>query len=110
MMWQIGIDVLSEYRQQGIATALTAALAKEILKRDKVPFYSSAWSNVRSVRNGIKSGFIPAWVAMTVPTPRAFSPTSNVPRTSSHSFAMPRCCCVLMANHRPPTSWHSATI
>ncbi len=66
MMWQIGIDVLPEYRQQGIASALTSALAKEILKRDKVPFYSSAWSNVRSVRNGIKSGFIPAWVELRV--------------------------------------------
>lgn len=26
----------------------------------------SAWSNIRSVRNGIKSGFIPAWAEMTV--------------------------------------------
>lgn len=26
----------------------------------------SAWSNIRSVRNAIKSGFIPAWVEMTV--------------------------------------------
>ena len=65
-MWQIGVDVLPEYRQKGIATALTSKLAREILKRGKVPFYCSAWSNVRSARNAAKSGFIPAWVEMTV--------------------------------------------
>lgn len=64
-MWQIGVDVLPEYRRKGIAAALTSHLALEILKRDKVPFYCSAWSNIRSVRNAIKSGFIPAWVEMT---------------------------------------------
>lgn len=64
-MWQIGVDVLPEYRRKGIASALTSTLAVEILKRGKVPFYCSAWSNIRSVRNAIKSGFIPAWVEMT---------------------------------------------
>lgn len=65
-MWQIGVDVLPKYRQQGIASALTSALAKEIINRHKVPFYCTAWSNVRSVRNAVKSGFVPAWVEMTV--------------------------------------------
>ncbi len=63
-MWQIGVDVLPEYRRKGIASALTSSLAKEILKRGKVPFYCSAWSNIRSVRNAVKSGFIPAWVEL----------------------------------------------
>ena len=63
-MWQIGVDVLPEYRRNGIASSLTNSLAKEIIKRGKVPFYCSAWSNIRSVRNAIKSGFIPAWVEM----------------------------------------------
>jgi len=35
------------------------------VERGKVPFYCTAWSNVRSVRNAIKCGFIPAWVEMT---------------------------------------------
>lgn len=65
-MWQIGVDVLPEYRQKGIASALTSRLAREILYRGKVPFYCSAWSNIRSVRNAVKSGFIPAWVEMSV--------------------------------------------
>ena len=64
-MWQIGIDVLPEYRRQGIASTLTSRLASEILKRGRVPFYCAAWSNVPSVRNAIKSGFRPAWVEMT---------------------------------------------
>lgn len=63
-MWQIGVDVLPKYRRQGIASALTSALAKEIINRDKVPFYCTAWSNIRSVRNAVKCGFVPAWVEM----------------------------------------------
>lgn len=64
-MWQIGIDVLPEYRRKGIASALTSGLAIEIINRGKVPFYCAAWSNVKSVRNAIKSGFRPAWVQIT---------------------------------------------
>lgn len=67
-MWQIGVDVLPQYRRQGIASALTSKLALEIWKRDKVPFYCAAWCNVKSVRNAIKSGFRPAWVEMTAKT------------------------------------------
>lgn len=64
-MWQIGVDVLPDYRQKGIASALTSSLALEIIKLGKVPFYCCAWSNIRSVRNAIRSGFKPAWVEMT---------------------------------------------
>lgn len=65
-MWQIGVDVLQQYRRQGVASALTSKLAMEILSNGKVPFYCAAWSNVKSVRNAIKSGFRPAWVETTV--------------------------------------------
>lgn len=65
-MWQIGVDVLPEYRRQGIASALTSKLALEILERGKVPFYCCAWSNIKSARNAIRSGFRPAWVELTV--------------------------------------------
>lgn len=67
-MWQIGVDVLPGYRRKGIASAMTSKLALEILERGKVPFYCCAWSNVKSARNAIKSGFRPAWVEMTVKT------------------------------------------
>lgn len=65
-MWQIGIDVLPEYRNQGVAAALTSRLAIETLKRGKVPFYSCAWSNIRSAGTAVKSGFIPAWVELII--------------------------------------------
>lgn len=65
MMYQIGVDVLPEYRRRGVASALTSRLALEVLKLDKVPFYCAAWCNIRSVRNAIRCGFRPAWVAMT---------------------------------------------
>ena len=64
-MWQIGVDVLPEYRRQGIASALTNRLARETFERDLVPFYCAAWSNVKSVRNAIRSGFRPGWVEIT---------------------------------------------
>lgn len=65
-MWQIGVDVLPEERRHGIASALTGCLARETLKRGKVPFYCCAWSNIKSARNAIKCGFRPAWAEMTV--------------------------------------------
>ena len=64
-MYQIGIDVLPEYRRQGIASALTSRLAIEVLKLGKVPFYCAAWCNLASVRNAIRCGFRPAWVTLT---------------------------------------------
>lgn len=64
-MYQIGVDVLPSYRRKGIAAALTSRLALEILPLGKVPFYCAAWSNLKSVRNAIKSGFRPAWVEVT---------------------------------------------
>jgi putative flippase GtrA len=64
-MWQIGIDVLPNYRRQGIAAALTNRIARETFDREMVPFYCAAWSNVRSVRNALASGFKPAWVEVT---------------------------------------------
>lgn len=65
-MWQIGVDVLPEYRRQGIASSLTSNLAIEIMDRRKVPFYCCAWSNLKSVKNALRSGFVPGWVEMTV--------------------------------------------
>lgn len=64
-MRQIGIDVLPEYRRQGIGAALTSRLAYEIMEQGKVPFYCAAWCNMKSVRNAVRSGFTPAWAELT---------------------------------------------
>lgn len=64
-MYQIGVDVIPEYRRQGIASAVTSKLAIETFKLGKVPFYCAAWSNIKSVRNALKCGFYPAWVELT---------------------------------------------
>lgn len=70
-MWQIGIDVLPGYRRRGIAAALTSRLALAVLERGRVPFYCAAWSNIRSVRNALSCGFVPAWAELTA-KPAAF--------------------------------------
>lgn len=67
-MWQIGVDVLPEYRRAGIASALTNRLARETLARGYVPFYCAAWSNVKSIKNAVRSGFRPAWVEVAAKT------------------------------------------
>ncbi len=75
-MWQIGEDVLPEYRNQGIASAMVSHLAMEIMNRGKVPFYCCAWSNIRSARTAIKCGFVPAWAELTV-KPKEFVDAMN---------------------------------
>lgn len=40
-MWQIGVDVLPEYRRQGIACTLTSHLAMEILEKDEFHFIAA---------------------------------------------------------------------
>ena len=83
-MWQIGVDVLPDYRRKGIASALTGTLAREIISRGKVPFYCSAWSNIRSVRNAVRSGFIPAWVEMTAKPAAVVDGMNVVEKTKRH--------------------------
>lgn len=63
-MWQVGIDVIPEYRRLGIAATLTKRLTDEILSLGKVPYYGTAWSNLASKNNAIKSGYRSAWVEM----------------------------------------------
>lgn len=60
-MWQIGIDVIPEFRGRGVATNLTALLKQEILRRGKIPFYGTVESHNVSKNTAISAGFIPAW-------------------------------------------------
>ncbi len=60
-MWQMGIDVISEYRGKGVGTNLTVLLKQEILKRGKLPFYGTVESHTFSKNVAIGAGFLPAW-------------------------------------------------
>lgn len=63
-MWQVGIDVLADYRGQNIAVTLVHELTKTILSRGIVPYYGTAWSNIASIRTAQKSGYRLAWVEL----------------------------------------------
>jgi predicted GNAT family acetyltransferase len=63
-MWQVGIDVIPDNRNQGIATVLVKIITNEILKMGIVPFYGTAWSNIVSIKTAISSGYRPAWVEL----------------------------------------------
>ena len=64
-LWQIGIDVLPEYRNRGVARALVSRLAREAFARGKVPFYCVAWSNILSQKTALACGLVPAWIQLT---------------------------------------------
>lgn len=61
-MWEVGVDVLPEYRNQGIAASLVSSLTKELLDRNIVPFYSASITNIGSQLVAARSGYLPAWV------------------------------------------------
>jgi GNAT superfamily N-acetyltransferase len=63
-MWQIGVDVLPEYRRKGIASSLITNLVVEILNTGFVPYAGCRWANVRSLKTQLAIGFKPAWVDM----------------------------------------------
>lgn len=62
MMWQVGMDVLPEYRNYGLAAYLVNRLTLEILNRGYVPYYGTASSNIASQRVAHRAGYCPAWV------------------------------------------------
>lgn len=62
MMWQVGMDVLPEYRNHGLAAYLVNWLTLEILERGYVPYYGTASSNIASQRVAHRAGYFPVWV------------------------------------------------
>ncbi len=59
---QIGIDVMPQFRSNGIGAYLVATLKNEIERRGDIPFYGTSLSNLHSWNIAIKCGFRPAWV------------------------------------------------
>lgn len=60
-MCQLGVDVLPEYRNQGLAKTMISKLAIELLNRGRIPYYFTDNSNVASQKTAIAAGFIPTW-------------------------------------------------
>ena len=60
--WQIGIDVLPEYRGKGIARTLVSLIRDETFRRGAIPYYGTSLSNLASWKTALASGFEPAWV------------------------------------------------
>ena len=63
---QIGIDVLSEYRGEGLATYLTSLIKQKIWEMGKLPFYGTSESHSISRSVAIHAGFLPAWAEIYV--------------------------------------------
>jgi len=63
-MWQIGMDVLPEYRGHGLAAYLVNWLTLEILNRGYIPYYGTASSNIASQRVAHRAGYYPAWMCV----------------------------------------------
>lgn len=61
-MWQIGIDVLPQFRNVGLASFLVSSLAVMIMDRGILPYYGTASSNIPSQSVAYCSGFMPAWM------------------------------------------------
>lgn len=60
--YQMGVDVLPEYRKRGIGEFLAGAMSEEVIKRGKIPFFGTTLGNTRSQNIAISYGFRPIWV------------------------------------------------
>lgn len=63
-LWQIGVDVVPEARQNGVGRQIVGRLTGAILERNGVPFYSTSPSNIPSRSVAVSLGFWPAWTEM----------------------------------------------
>lgn len=61
-LWQIGIDTIPEYRQKGIAVYIVNRLAREIVAKGKIPFYTTWSANIASCRVALSAGLFPGWL------------------------------------------------
>ena len=61
-IWEVGIEVLPEYRKDGLATILTKNLTLKILEKGIVPIWSASVSNIGSQAVATNSDYIPLWM------------------------------------------------
>lgn len=60
-MCQLGVDVLPEYRNQGLAKTMINSLTIELINRGRIPYYFTDNTNVVSQKTAVAAGFFPAW-------------------------------------------------
>lgn len=61
-LYELGIDVLPAFRNQGLATAMVRKLTCEILNKGAVPFYSASITNIASQMVAARAAYLPCWV------------------------------------------------
>ena len=61
-IWKVGIEVLPEYRKDGLATILTKNLTLKILEKGIVPIWCASVSNIGSQAVATNSNYIPIWM------------------------------------------------
>lgn len=61
-VWEIGVDVMEEYRNARLGTHLVRKLTGELLARNIIPFYSASITNIGSQMVANRCGYIPYWV------------------------------------------------
>lgn len=60
-MWEMGVNVLPEARNDGVASALIAALAVEVLKGGRLPYFNTCTSHLAARRAALDAGLYPAF-------------------------------------------------
>lgn len=61
-LWEMGVDTDPAYRGKGLGAALVSWLTRELLARERVPFYSASVTNIGSQSVAHRSGLRPCWV------------------------------------------------
>lgn len=61
-LWEMGVDTDPAHRGRGLGAALTVWLTRELLARERAPFYSASVTNIGSQSVAHRSGLRPCWV------------------------------------------------
>lgn len=63
-MWQVGVDVIEGYRSYGVGRTIVSRLTEALYNMGKLPYYSTAISNIASRRLATSIGYQPTWVEL----------------------------------------------
>lgn len=79
-LWQVGVDVVPTARGIGVGRALVGRLTEAVFGAGRVPYYSAAVGNLRSIALATGLGYWPAWCELYA---RDLLPTGNGRRPAS---------------------------